>query len=156
MPIASSDMYVRVLRLIEQHWRKALRYCGVSVVNVGTGLSTLAVCLTVFDMMPVAANLTAWMVSTIPAYLLSRYWVWRQYGSHSMKAEILPFWILALVGLVLSSTAIGIAGALTDNTLILLAVNLTAYGIVWVAKYLVLDNLMWRHPTHAERPVEVV
>ena len=156
MPIASTDMSSRLLRLLEEHWRKALRYCGVSVVNVGTGLSTLAVCLTVFDMAPVVANLTAWMVSTVPAYLLSRYWVWRQVGSHSVKAEILPFWILALVGLLFSSTAIGIAGTQTDDALILMTVNLIAYGIVWVAKYLVLDNLMWRHPAHAERPVEVV
>lgn len=145
MRIASKLMSPTLIRLIEEHGAKALRYCGVSAVNVITGLGTLAFCLTVLDMAPVPSNLTAWMVSTVPAYLMSRYWVWQQSGANSVRREIVPFWILALTGLGFSTLCIGIAGTLTDETLLLLLVNLSAYGIVWVAKYVVLDNLMWSH-----------
>ena len=133
---------------------KALRYCAVSAVNVVVGLSTLAFALDVLDLPPVLANLTAWMVSTVPAYLLSRYWVWQRLGANSAKSEVLPFWIIALVGLLLSSATIGVLGILTDNTPILLLGTVIAYGIVWVVKYLVLDGLLW--PADSEESVAEV
>ena len=145
MRIASKLMSPTLIRYIEEHGAKALRYCVVSVVNVVVGLGTLALCLAVLDMHRVPSNLTAWMVSTIPAYLMSRHWVWQQTGANSVRSEIVPFWILALTGLGFSTVSIAVAGTMTDHTLLLMFVNLCAYGVVWVAKYLVLDNLMWSH-----------
>ena len=141
MPVVNRAVIVRT---VAEHWRRALRYFAVSAVNVVVGLGTLAFTLEVLDFYPVVANLTAWMVGTGPAYLLSRYWVWQQLGASSVKAEIVPFWIIAGIGLALSSAAIGVLGMVTDQTLILLAGTIVAYGLVWVAKYLVLDGLLWR------------
>ena len=156
MPIASLPMPDRarttLLRLLEEHGLKALRYCGVSVVNVIVGAGTFLICLGVFDMAPLPANICAWLVSTGPAYLLSRYWVWEQSGPNSVKAEIAPFWILALIGLVFSSLSVTIAGTVTENELVLLVVQLAAYGVVWVAKYVVLDQMMWRTRTDEPQP----
>jgi len=160
MPLASNSMSTPdrtgLLRLIEDHGMRVLRYCGVSVVNVILGAGTFLVLLSVFDFSPLSANLVAWVVSTGPAYLLSRYWVWEQSGSHSVKSEIAPFWILALVGLTFSSVSVTIAGTMTDSGVLLLGVQLSAYGIVWVAKYLVLDQLMWSHKSADELTTEVV
>ena len=133
---------------------KLLRYCGMSVVNVVTGVGTLLVCLEVLEMQRVVANVTAWVVSTVPAYLLSRRWVWQQSGSSSVKSEIAPFWILALIGLAFSTLCIWIAGYFTDRSLLLIGVNFCAYGVVWVAKYVVLDRLMWG--VHSEVEIEIV
>lgn len=137
------DLGARVRRLVEDHGVKALRYCGVSVVNVVTGMGTLAVCHAVFGLAAVAANLTAWAVSTVPAYLLSRHWVWEQSGDHRVGGEILPFWLLALFGLVTSSLAVAAVASRTDATVWILTGSLGAYGFVWVVKYLVLDRLLW-------------
>ena len=138
MPLASSPMSSPgssgssgLARLLEEHGAKLVRYCGVSVVNVVT-----------------------WIVSTGPAYVLSRYWVWQQTGANSVRAEIVPFWILAFIGLACSSVAVAIAGAYTDDTLIIVSVNFTTYGVVWVAKYLVLDNVMWGSEPSAEARVD--
>ena len=131
-------------RLRAEHGLKALRYCGVSVVNVSSGLTVLAVCHAVLGWAAVGANLAAWMVSTVPAYLLSRAWVWRQSGPHRLAGEVLTFWVLALVGLGLSSLVVGIVEHYTQRTLLVVAGNLCAYGTVWVAKYLFLDQVMWR------------
>jgi putative flippase GtrA len=143
-------------RLIEEHGMKLLRYCGVSVVNVITGIGTLFICLEILDIQRVTSNVIAWMVSTIPAYLLSRYWVWQQSGSNSVKAEIAPFWILALIGLGFSTLCIWIAGFFTENSYALIGVNFCAYGVVWVAKYLVLDRLMWGPGARGDLEVEIV
>jgi hypothetical protein len=82
--------------------------------------------------------------------------VWEQSGSHSVKSEIAPFWILALIGLAFSSVSVTVAGTITDSDLALLGVQLVAYGIVWVAKYLVLDQMMWSHRSADELTSEVV
>ena len=87
MPVVNRAVIVRT---VAEHWRRALRYFVVSAFNVVVGLSTLAFALEVLDFYPVVANLTAWMVSTGPAYLLGRYWVWQQLGANSVKAEIVP------------------------------------------------------------------
>jgi putative flippase GtrA len=130
-------------RLVEEHGRKLLRYCGVSVVNVITGNGTLLICLEVLEIHRVLSVLVAWLVSTVPAYLLSRHWVWQQRGANSMRGEVAPFWILALIGLGFSVFCVWVAGFFTDSSLALIAVNFSAFGVVWVAKYLVLDRLMW-------------
>jgi hypothetical protein len=38
---------------------------------------------------------------------------------------------------------VGIAGFFTDSSLVLIGVNFSAFGVVWVAKYIVLDRMMW-------------
>ena len=126
-----------------EHGLKALRYCGVSAVNVTVGLSVLAIGHGVLGWPAVGANLAAWMVGTAPAYLLSRAWVWQRSGPHRLGGEVLTFWIMALVGLVLSSVAVAIIERLADRTVFVAAGNFGAYGSVWVAKYIFLDQIMW-------------
>ena len=138
---ASPSSTLRKLRA--EHGLKVLRYCGVSVVNVTVGLSVLAVCHAVLGWPAVGANLAAWMVGTGPAYLLSRAWVWQRSGAHRLAGEVLTFWIMALVGLVLSSMAVAIIEHLANWTVLVLAGNFCAYGTVWVAKYVFLDRVMW-------------
>ena len=130
-------------RLRAEHGLKALRYCGVSLVNVTVGISVLAVCHGVLGWPAVWANLAAWMVGTAPAYLLSRAWVWKRSGQHRLGGEVLTFWIMALVGLAVSSLAVAIIEHFTQRTLLVVAGNFGAYGCVWVAKYVFLDQVMW-------------
>ena len=115
----------------------------MSIVNVTVGLSVLAVCHGVLGWPAVGANLAAWMVGTGPAYLLSRAWVWQRSGPHRLGGEVVTFWIMALAGLALSSSAVAIIELLADSTVLVLAANLGAYGSVWVAKYIFLDRVMW-------------
>ena len=130
-------------RLRAEHGRKALRYCGVSAVNVTVGVVVLAVCHAVLGWPAIGANVAAWMVGTVPAYLLSRAWVWQRSGPHRLGGEVITFWIMALVGLGLSSLTVAIVGHFTERTVLVVAGNLGAYGIVWVGKYLFLDQVMW-------------
>ncbi|MEM9467841.1 MAG: GtrA family protein [Actinomycetota bacterium] len=129
---------------IAEHGAKLLRYCGVSVVNVISGQAVLAFCLAVIDLRAVPSQVIAAMVSAIPAYILSRRWVWKQSGRDSFRTEVLPFWTIALVGLIFAVTSIAIVEQFTENTLALMFTSLAAYGVVWVAKYIILDKVMWR------------
>lgn len=135
---------------IADHGEKLMRYCGVSVVNVLTGQGILALCLTAFALGGVVSQVISATVSAIPAYVLSRRWVWKQKGRDSFRNEVLPFWTMALIGLVFAVSAIAIVEQFTESTLVLMATSLAAYGVVWVAKYVVLDKIMWRTPTEVD------
>jgi putative flippase GtrA len=157
MPVRSETMLPTeplLARLMADHGAKALRYCGVSVVNVLTGASTLAFCHGVLHWSGVASNLMAWSVSTVPAYLLSRAWVWQQSGSHRLSGEVVPFWVMAFVGLLLSTFVVNLVDQRTDRTTLVLVALLGTYGVVWVVKYVILDKVMWRRPTVVD-PVEI-
>ena len=130
-------------RLVAEHAYKALRYCGVSAVNVTVGVTVLATCHAVLGWSALWANLAAWMVGTVPAYLLSRAWVWQRSGPHRLGGEVLTFWVMALAGLALSSLAVAVVEHYTQRTVLVAASNLAAYGTVWVAKYVFLDQVMW-------------
>ena len=139
-------------RLVQQYWRKLLRYGGVSVFNVLFGQSLLFFFHTVIDWPGWIANVTAVMISAVPAYLLSRHWVWGQRGPHSFKAEVLPFWSMALLGLTLSTVAVAIVDNHYDGAWPVQLASLAAFFLVWILKFFVLDRLMWRESQHA--PIE--
>jgi putative flippase GtrA len=128
-----------------QFARKPVRYFLVSVVAVGVSQITLLVCTVLLDWKPVPANLAAFVVSTFPSYQLNRAWVWGRRGNHQVFREVLPFWIVAFIGLGLSTLFVHLASLWSDAPLVTNAANLTAYGLLWVAKYLLLDQLLFPH-----------
>ncbi len=154
-----SDPISRPMRFFADHGEKVMRYCGVSVVNVIVGQSILAACLELFGMGGVSSQFTSAMISAVPAYILSRRWVWKQQGPDSFRSEVLPFWMMAIVGLAFAASMIAIVDRYTESTIVLMATSLGSYGVVWVAKYFVLDRLMWavtHHDDPARAAVETV
>ncbi len=53
---------------------------------------------------------------------------------------------LALLGLAFSTVLVHLAAGWNDSTVVVSAANLTAFGILWVAKYLLLDSLLFALP----------
>ena len=136
---------VFVERLVQQYLRKFLRYCGVSVFNLFFGQTLLFFFHSIIDWPGWIANIAAVTISAVPAYLLSRHWVWRQRGRNSFKTEVLPFWSMALLGLIISTVAVAIVDDRYDGALPVQLASVASFGVVWVLKFFVLDRLMWRH-----------
>lgn len=120
-----------------------MRFAAVSVVTVPVGLLLLWVMLEVVDLQPVVANIVAVTLATVPNYLLNRQWVWKKRGSHSMRGEVAPFWAMAFLGAILSSVFVALADLFTDASLIFLAANFSAFGIVWVFKFIVIEKYLF-------------
>jgi len=125
---------------------KLLRYSGVSIVAIAVTQTSLWVGLVILDWPAIGANTFAVSIGAIPAYLLNRSWVWRRTDSHSLRDEILPFWLYSLVGLAISSVLVGIADRWSSSTPIVMLANLAAYGLLWVSKFFLLEKILFRRP----------
>lgn len=134
--------------------KKPVRYSMVSVVAVAISQSVLLFCTLGLDMRPVPANVAAVAVGSVPSYMLNRIWVWGRRGNHRFLREVLPFWVMAFLGLAFSTLLVHLASLWSEAALVTNAANLTAFGSLWVIKYLVLDTLMFGKGHHpAEAPV---
>ena len=143
---APSGLMARLGELRERYFAKGMRYLVVSAFNVVFGQALLLGFQTVLELEPVTANMLAVSISAVPAYVLSRYWVWGRSGKTKWLTEVAPFWGLGLLGFILSTLAISGVTAVFDDDPPALIVNLTnlcAFGVIWVAKFFILDHWLF-------------
>ena len=143
MPLAAI-----VPQLWQNYGLKLIRYCGVSAFNLVFGQSLLLLFHSGFKWPGWIANIAAVVISAGPAYLLSRHWVWQQSGPNRLKSEVVPFWSLALLGLLISTVAVAVVDSRYDGALPVAAASIGSFGFVWIFKFFVLDKWMWRSTGH--------
>ncbi|MEY2404710.1 MAG: hypothetical protein QOD38_2261 [Acidimicrobiaceae bacterium] len=128
------------LPLVQKFWK----YCMTSVVGVVMGQSLLYLFASVLDWPGVAANVTAVAISTLPTYYLSRAWVWQKRGKSSLRAEVVPFWVMTFLGLLLSSLCVyWFERQWPGHPLLVNAGNIVGFGVLWVAKFFILDRVLF-------------
>lgn len=127
-----------------------VRYLITSAINVIDHQIVLQVAVRWWGFSGGWANVLAAMTAVIPAYLLSRYWVWKVRGTPSLRYEVVPFWVIMIVGLVVSTVAAEAADRRFESPLMISVASLTAYLVVWVLKFVVLNILFERRDDAAE------
>lgn len=121
-----------------------MRFGGVTIVTTIVGLFTLLVGLEVFGWSEVPSNLVSVLVSMPFGYVLNRRYVWeRQPGNHSASREVGPFWIMTLLGFVVSTFAVWLVGSFTDSTPAILLTQIAAFGSLWILKFCFLEKVLW-------------
>ena len=138
--------------------KKLVRYSMVSVVAVAVYELLLFITLGLLHWTATSANVFAVCVSAIPSYYLNRAWTWGKTGRSHLMKEIVPFWGMALLGLVFSTVIVDFAKDASDNitsihlvqTLIVMFAGLAAFGVLWIAKFVLLNKVLFAHaPEHA-------
>jgi putative flippase GtrA len=131
---------------------KLARYSSASVVAVSVYAVLLFVGHNAIGWSEMTSHLIAVCLSSIPNYLINRYWTWEQEGKNRLWGEVVPFWVMAILGFILSVIFVAYVEDRSDSSWAVLGANLSAFGVLWVAKFLVLDKLMWRvvHDLHPE------
>jgi putative flippase GtrA len=132
--------------------RQLIRYAAVSGISTGVSQSVLAALVATRSTGAVTANIIATVIGTVPSFELNRRWVWGKTGHRSMVTEIVPFAVISATGLALSTVAVAFASRWADaaalsntwRTLIVQAANLAAFGVVWVAQFILLDKVLFR------------
>jgi putative flippase GtrA len=130
--------------LIDRYGGKALRYSAVSAVGVTVTQVLIVVFYKGLDWKAWVANFAAVTISSGPAYLLNRQWVWGKNDEHSVTREVLPFWGMSLLGLLLSTGGVAIVSNYTDATIAVSATNIAAFGVLWVGKFMILEHVLFR------------
>ncbi|MGH9277893.1 MAG: GtrA family protein [Acidimicrobiales bacterium] len=135
--------------------KKWVRYSMVSVISVVVSQVLLLIAFGLLHLSARWANILAVGLSAIPSYYLNRSWAWgKKSRSHFMK-EVVPFWTMAFIGLVFSTWAADFAESWAQShntshmvtTLIVMIASLGAFGVLWVAKFVILNKLMFgKHP----------
>ena len=120
-----------------------VRYGAVSALTVPMGQILILLFTYGFDLNGVQANVLAVTIVAIPAFFLYRRWVWSADGVISFWGEVMPFWAMAFLGLVVSTAVVAWAVQQWDSKLVVNLANIAGYGLVWVAKFLVLDRFMF-------------
>ncbi len=128
----------------------AVRYVAVSGINMVNHQALLLLAHGVWGWSGGVANVFAAVLAAVPGYLLSRHWVWSVRGTHSFRAEIIPFWTLALLGLVVSSVLAEAADRAFESSWAVAAASLFGYFVVWVLKFLVLSQIFERSARRLE------
>jgi len=138
--------------------KKMVRYSLVSVVSVIVSQVVLFAAQSFWSAR--TSNIVAVCVSAVPSYYLNRAWAWGKTGkSHFMK-EIVPFWSLALLGLIISTWAADFAETnahhITDSDLMArVIVNLAAlaaFGVLWVGKFFIFNKVLFAHQPEPSLP----
>jgi putative flippase GtrA len=123
---------------------KLARYSAASAAGVSVGVPVLAICYGVLGWNELVANLVSVTLGAIPNYLVNRYWTWHQTGKNRLWGEVVPFWVMSVLGMILSLVAVHYADERWGTTVAVVAAQLSGFAVVWLAKFLVLDRIMWR------------
>lgn len=134
-----------------QQGRRKLRYSAASVTSALVGQVILAMAFGGFRLSARSANLFAWCLASLTSYHLTRVWVWGRGGRSDLLREVLPFWVLAVTGLAVSTLSVVLAENRTARmttshgvrTTVVMGASLLSVAGVWVVKYLVLDRYVF-------------
>jgi putative flippase GtrA len=134
--------------------QKLVRYSAASVAGVVTSYAALALFHDGLHWPAVPSNIASVMIGSIPNYLINRYWTWQRAGRDRMTVEITVFWVIALLGLLISTVFVWYADQRWDSTLALFAAQLMGFGILWVGRFIFLDKVLFRVVENIEHPHE--
>lgn len=140
----------KVQSVIDKVRSKGAKYSAVSVVNVFVGQGLLIFLHAVLGFGATTSNVISVCISAVPAFYLSRAWVWEKrgrIGKTELRNEVLPFWGFVVVGLVFSTIVVTLASKLSSNALVPNIANMTAFGMLWVIRFFLMD-LLFRHRPH--------
>jgi putative flippase GtrA len=131
------------------------RYTAVSVISTAVSFGVLAIVFGALHLFgeigsTVFANLTA----TVPSYYLNRKWVWKKGGRSHLMKEIVPFWTMSAIGIVVSIGGAAVARHLgiehhlshLQQTGLVLFANVFSFGLFWILKYMLFNRLFHVHP----------
>lgn len=128
---------------------KGVKYSMVSVVNVFVGQGLLILFHAGFGWRPTLSNILSVCISAVPAFYLSRAWVWQKrgrIGKSELRKEVLPFWVFVAIGLVFSTIVVSLAAKVSTNALVPNLANMFAFGLLWVVRFFLMDLLFRHHP----------
>jgi putative flippase GtrA len=133
--------------------RKLIRYSMVSVIAVSVSVVVLAILHGLLNWTAFWSNIGATAVAAVPSYELNRRWAWGKSGKSHLWKEVVPFWVLAFIGLAFSTYWAVAADHLAKShhvshlarTVIVEGAVISAFGVLWIAKFIIFNKILFVH-----------
>jgi putative flippase GtrA len=139
-------------------FQKLFRYAMASVITTFFALGLLGLFYGVLKIgSATMSNVYATAITTVPSYYLNRKWAWGKSGKSHLTKEVIPFWVIAIISAVISTVVVHFAdqearlhthfghGMLT---VVVELANFTTYAVLWVAKYVYFNKVLFKHQHH--------
>ncbi len=144
--------------------RKQLRYAGVSLVFVPLGQVLIQIFgAFVFnnggDPNWTKASIVSAAILTIPNFFANKYLVWKHTSSDGLRTQVIVFWVAAMLGVSLATLLTYVVDAAIDShgwfeSVAVFFAQLVGFGIVWLARYFILDKWLFKVTHDGEAPDE--
>jgi len=134
------------------HWLRVSRYTVGSLICFGIAEVVFVALFWPHVLGARGAAVIASIAGVIPGYYLNRTWTWGRQQRSSFWREVVPYWTIALTSTIVAALATGAANqaALHEPRATRTVINggayMAAYGVIFVAKYLVFNNWLFRTP----------
>lgn len=137
-------------------FRKLIKYSMVSLVSIVVSQITQLVAFFLTHN-GVLSSVIAVAVGTVPSYELNRRWTWKKNGPSHLWREIVPFWVMSFIGLVVSTVCVYLVERWAEDrdltqartALLLNLASLFAFGILWIGKFIIINRLLFHRDHHA-------
>ena len=129
---------------------KIIRYALVSVISALTSLVILTIVFGVLRLWgEVFSTLFSNVLAGIPSYILNRRWVWKKSGRSHVWREIVPFWVMSIIGIVFAlfvarlahNFAVGHHFHHLARTELIVGANVAAFGLLWLLKLFIFNRI---------------
>ena len=130
--------------------QKLIRFTAVSAVSTMVSVVVIAI---VYGLKiikgEVEATLIGNIIGAIPSYSLNRRWTWGKTGRSHVRKELVPFWVMAVLGIAFSMVGASYAKGIVHshhwshllNTGIVDGANLVSFAVFWVLKLIVFNRI---------------
>ncbi len=152
----------RFVDIRTEETRKKLRYATVSVVFVPIGQILIQV-LNLWLHNYTTASLLQAAIITLPNFFANKHFVWQVTSRENLRSQMLVFWVAVMLGVALATLFTHLVEhAMADRTTLargaaVVAAQLLGLGIVWVARFLILDRWLFKlagdTPEHADEVI---
>ena len=145
-----------IRRLRSPEGQKLVKYSVASAVAVVISEICLVMFNGVIGMSAWVSSSLATAIAAFPNYYMNRKWAWGKTGRSHMLKEVVPFWALAVLGWAVSTFSVylmehydqrhGVSHLLTTASVAVVYIG--AFGVLWVAKFVIFNKLMFVHRHH--------
>ena len=149
-PYSGTSMDLRPRAVIQRFRGKALRYVTVSLFGTITTQILLWFTHAKLDWSGVAVEHLLGDGHLDPVVLPQPVLDLGKNDKNRFWGEVVPFWGLAFAGLILSTVFVAVASQWSDSTIVVSLANLAGFGVLWVAKFLILDEVLFKTQAPAE------
>jgi putative flippase GtrA len=130
--------------------RKLFRYSMVSAISTIVSFVVILLVYGVFHWWSeVPSTIFGNVVATFPSYWLNRQWAWGKSGRSHFLKEVLPFWVMAVLGIAVAIVGAALARHIGlhyklshgELTALVLAANIVSFAVFWLLKLLVFNRM---------------